>query len=91
MLNYIFLAYFCMFISNMRTYNLSETIHNIWLQQFEKRVWYLNIVNFDSYVQSFKHNALYKEYLKSGTSQQGLNRNQLILHIMSASSNPLLS
>jgi hypothetical protein len=89
MSNYIFLTYFCMFISNMLTYNLLETIHSIRLWLFEKRGSYLNTVTFDGYVQSFKHNALYKEYLKGGTSKQGLNRNELHLHIMSASSNPL--
>jgi len=89
MSNYIFLAYFCVFIPNMLTYNLSETIHNIWLQQFEKRGSYLDTATFDGYMWSFNHNALYKKYLKGGTSRQGLNRNELHLCVMSASSNPL--
>ncbi len=85
----LFWPIFCMFTPNMLTYNLLETIYNIWLQQFKKRGSYLYIATFDGYVWSFKHNALYKKYLKGGTFRQGLNRNELHLCIMSASIKPL--
>ncbi len=47
----------------MLTHNVSETIHNIWLQQSGKCVGCLFVVTFDDYIKVFKQNASYRVYL----------------------------
>jgi len=39
---------------DMPTCNLSELVHNVWLQQFSKRGAYLYVMTLDDYVQAFK-------------------------------------
>jgi hypothetical protein len=39
--------------------NLSEIVHNVWLQQFGKRGACLYVVILDDYVQAFKQSTIY--------------------------------
>ncbi len=62
----------------MPTCNLLEiTIHNIWLQQSEKRGGCFYAMIFDNYVHAFKQSALYKVYLNGGKCRKGPNKVEL--------------
>ncbi len=48
----------------MLIYNLSKTIRNIWLQQFENRGTCLFVTTSNNYVQTFKESSLYYFFYK---------------------------
>jgi hypothetical protein len=56
----------------MPTCNLSEIIHNIWLQQFGKNVECFFVATSDDYVRVFKQSASNKVYLNGGKCRKGL-------------------
>jgi hypothetical protein len=63
----------------MSTYNMSETIHNIWLHQFKKLVKCFFVATFDDYVKAFRQCASYKVYLNGQRCGEGLGRDELKL------------
>jgi hypothetical protein len=69
--------------------NLSEVIHNIYLQQYRKSVWYLFVAISNDYVRAFKQSASYKVYLNGGRCGKGLGRDELRLWQTSQSSDLL--
>ncbi len=65
----------------MPTYNLSKTMHNIWLQELKKGgVAFLSATTFDDYVRAFKQTmSLYYYFNMGGPLGQGHYRNELPL------------
>jgi hypothetical protein len=68
--------------------NLSETMHNVWLQQFRKRKACLYVVTLDDYVQAFKQSTLYYHFMQGGRLGQGLDKSELLLHKTTQSGDP---
>jgi hypothetical protein len=75
--------------ANMPTCNLSELIHNIWLQQFVKRGAYLYVTTLDDYVQTFKQSAMYYVFLHQGHFKTSLDKDELCLHTSNHFNDPL--
>ncbi len=63
--------------------NLFETIHNIWLQQFNNSGTCFFIATFHNYVQTFKQSSLYYAFLQGGAFGTGLGKNELCLRRVS--------
>jgi hypothetical protein len=63
----------------MPTCNLSKIVHNVWLQQFNKRGACLYVATSDDYVRTFKQSTLYFHFKQGGQPGQGPNKNQLLL------------
>ncbi len=65
--------------TDMLTYNLYETIHNIWLKQYGNKGTCLFAATPDDYVQAFKQSSLYYAFLQGGAFGVGLDKNELHL------------
>ncbi len=65
---------------NMLTCNLSEIVHNIWLQQFWMKGTCFFFATFDDYMQTFKQSPLYYAFLQGGAFDIGLDKNETQLH-----------
>jgi hypothetical protein len=64
----------------MSTSNLSETFHNIWLQQSgNKRTCFFG-ATFDNYVQTLRQFSLYYAFLQGGVHGTSPEKNELHLH-----------
>jgi hypothetical protein len=73
----------------MLTCNLSEIVHDIWLQQFGNKGTCLFITMFDDYLWTFKQSSLYYVILQGGASRTDLNKNELCLHRASQFKDPI--
>ncbi len=63
----------------MPTYNLSETVHNIWLQNFGKSVGCCFVATSNDYVRAFKQSVTYRIYLNGGRCRNAPVRDELRL------------
>jgi hypothetical protein len=68
-------------LANMPMCNLSEAMHNVWLQQSRKKGVCLYVVTFNDYVQAFKQLTLYYHFKQHGRLGQGIEKSELLLHI----------
>jgi hypothetical protein len=64
---------------NIPTYNLFETIHNIWLQQFGKRGTYFFATTSNDYMWTFKQSSLYYAFWQGGAYGTNPDKNELHL------------
>jgi hypothetical protein len=72
----------------MPTCNVSEIVHNIWLQQSWKNVGCLFIMTFYDYVKTFRQSASYTVYLNGGRCREGPGRDELRLRQVSQYGDP---
>lgn len=73
----------------MLTFNLSKTVHNVWLQQSKKRGYCLQVATTNDYVRTFKQMMLHYQFKKGGHSNQGTDKNELFLSRMTMSNDPI--
>jgi hypothetical protein len=73
----------------MPTCNFYKIVHNIQIQQLEKRGVFLYVTTFDEYVRAFRQSSLNKDYLKGGWSRKGPERNEFHLKRANQFGDPL--
>lgn len=75
-------------LADMPSCNLSETIHNKWLQQSGNRGSDLYVATVDDYVRAFQQSTNYHAYLKGDQSGTGPHKDELKLRAARRSGNP---
>jgi hypothetical protein len=75
--------------TNMPTYNLFETIHNIWFQKFGNMGTCLFTITSNDYVQAFKQSLLYYAFLQGSAFGTSPDKNELHLHRANQSWDPI--